>query len=157
LIAHRNFVSAYDVINKQWKHFKYDDSVRYLGQAISSKKDEKKGNERGATFTYREKYEIAVFVGANEIHFLTFPDKKSPIEKSQVKPIKTDGVIRRMMRDEEKFHGVAFLVANKQPKKIYENDKDCNCFNSLRWLEGIKESKFSLWYIIQGKVWPLLD
>lgn len=34
LVAHRNFVSSFDLSNAEWRHYEYDDCVRHLGLAI---------------------------------------------------------------------------------------------------------------------------
>ena len=71
IIAHRSFVSLYDLSVEIWHHYNYRDTVRYVSLVTrESATKENLENSRSDTKKYSQIYKIGVVVGANQIHFL---------------------------------------------------------------------------------------
>jgi hypothetical protein len=74
LIAHRNFVSIFDISNEVWRHIEYNDQVRFIGITLRNNKKEDYAG-RISDFKYSDKYKASVIVGANQLHFLHIDER----------------------------------------------------------------------------------
>lgn len=68
--------------NAVWSHYKYDDTVRYLGLALRTPGEEESANDNKAeklrqkNKRYTDSYKVSVLVGSSEIHYLRLNAKE---------------------------------------------------------------------------------
>lgn len=123
-MAHRNLVSIFDLSEEQWTHSLFDDTVRYMGLVTRNNK-KSEGYKRGEkVFNYTEKYKIAVVVGWQQIYFFRVQDDKMERETGRV--FKTDGLIRRCMKDEVAYNGIFMLITDTQGGKCVHIEHEGN-------------------------------
>ena len=66
IVAHRSFVSLFDLSEEIWHHYNYKDTVRQI--SLTTRKSANKENQekiRSDSKKYTEIYKIGVVVGAN--------------------------------------------------------------------------------------------
>jgi len=107
-VAHRNFVSVFDLGDEQWTHYPFSDTVRYLSLTTRNNKIDKSGGRGNFALKYVEKYKVVAIVGSNLLYQFRKEDGKFEIEKERV--LKTTGVIRRCLKQETHYMAGVFVL-----------------------------------------------
>lgn len=163
LVAHRNFVSAFNISTETWQHTMYQDQVREL--ALMNRTVKKRNDDKTRlveaykyNFRYSDKYKVAAIVGSNQIHYLSINDDDDFPCPQNYRITETEGTIRRLFKDELKFYGCFILISTQAPKQIMYDDGD-NRFNNLGLMGDYKQAShlYKLSYLTENKLWPLMD
>ena len=73
LVAHRNFLSIFDLSEETWTHYVYEDTVRHIGLTTRAGKYSYLNDTdefRSKIVKSTDKYKIGIVVGSNQLHFL---------------------------------------------------------------------------------------
>lgn len=154
MIAHRNIVSIFDLSTEKWSHHVYEDTVRYVGLTVRNNTKTSEALGRFQNFSYIMKYKVGIVVGSSEVHYLRITDNGQPPEPDK-RVTKSNGIIRRCMKDELKFHGIYMLIADRKPFRIMHLAEQ-NIFNTFELNQGT-ETDFTLGLLTENEIWPLLD
>lgn len=139
VVAHRSFVSAYNLSTDMWEHICYKDFVRQLAITLRTVKrpsDERKGfiTDVKNMYRYTEKYKLAVVVGVSEIHYLTIDHECGLLEPQNHRVMKLSDPIRRVFRDELTFYGcfvLSFSPTERKSCTLIMHEEGVNKFNTL--------------------------
>ena len=130
LIAHRNFISVFDLQNKQWlsEHFQFKDEVRCLEVMRSHQKVEVATPlDRTKTQIIREnkieadkRFFAIVFVGTNSIKKLEISQDFSSVREDLSNPIEVQGRILKIKRDSIENTGAYILCDHGKHKATFK-------------------------------------